>query len=182
MRCTCKWAGSILSWISHVDSHQSSPSTQLPHWQADHTLSQHHFRPADHLLDWSFLIRVLDGCAAAAAKSLQSCPTLCKPIDGSPPGILWDSPSKNTGVGCHCLLLMDVLGMEKAGVRGTTKARFGLQIHKLDSQDWLFSVEHSSTGISQETIKPSLSGWEGGPSSVTHSGLDPLTWMTIVTS
>ena len=24
--------------------------------------------------------------AAAAAKSLQSCPTLCDPIDGSPPG------------------------------------------------------------------------------------------------
>ena len=24
--------------------------------------------------------------AAAAAKSLQLCPTLCKPIDGSPPG------------------------------------------------------------------------------------------------
>ena len=87
--------------------------------------------------------------AAAAAKSLQSCPTLCDPIDGSPPGspvpgILkartlewvaisfsnewkwsrsvmsdsvrphrwqptrlpypWDSPGKNTGVGCHFLL------------------------------------------------------------------------------
>ena len=26
------------------------------------------------------------GVAAAAAKSLQSCPTLCDPIDGSPPG------------------------------------------------------------------------------------------------
>ena len=26
------------------------------------------------------------GTAAAAAKSLQSCPTLCDPIDGSPPG------------------------------------------------------------------------------------------------
>ena len=25
-------------------------------------------------------------CTAAAAKSLQSCPTLCDPIDGSPPG------------------------------------------------------------------------------------------------
>ena len=25
-------------------------------------------------------------CAAAAAKSRQSCPTLCCPIDGSPPG------------------------------------------------------------------------------------------------
>ena len=26
------------------------------------------------------------GFAAAAAKSLQSCPTLCDPTDGSPPG------------------------------------------------------------------------------------------------
>ena len=26
------------------------------------------------------------GAAAAAAKSRQSCPTLCDPIDGSPPG------------------------------------------------------------------------------------------------
>ena len=43
---------------------------------------------------------------AATAKSLQSCPTLCDPIDGSPldspvPG---DCPGKNTGVGCHFLL------------------------------------------------------------------------------
>ena len=37
--------------------------------------------------------------------SLQSCPTLCDPIDGSPPGSCpWDSPGKNTGVGCHFLL------------------------------------------------------------------------------
>ena len=27
------------------------------------------------------------GTAAATAKSLQSCPTLCDPIDGSPPGL-----------------------------------------------------------------------------------------------
>ena len=27
-----------------------------------------------------------EACAAAAAKSLQSCPTLCDPIDGNPPG------------------------------------------------------------------------------------------------
>ena len=40
---------------------------------------------------------------AAAAKSLQSCPTLCNPLDGSPPGSP-DSPGKNTGVGCHFLL------------------------------------------------------------------------------
>ena len=42
--------------------------------------------------------------AAAAAKLLQSCLTLCDPIDGSPPGSTWDSPGKNTGVGCHFLL------------------------------------------------------------------------------
>ena len=44
--------------------------------------------------------------AAAAAKSLQSCLTLCDPIDCNPPGLLcsWDSPGKNTGVGCLFLL------------------------------------------------------------------------------
>ena len=44
--------------------------------------------------------------AAAAAKSYQSCLTLCDPIDGNPPGSPrpWDSPGKNTGVGCHFLL------------------------------------------------------------------------------
>ena len=35
------------------------------------------------LLNW---LEKLDIIAAAPAKSLQSCPTLCDPIDGSPPG------------------------------------------------------------------------------------------------
>ena len=57
----------------------------------------------------------------------QSCPTLCDPMDCSPPGssvhgifqarVLewgaiylhpWDFPGKNTGVGCYCLLLFGV--------------------------------------------------------------------------
>ena len=33
-----------------------------------------------------FRCHLWDGLAAAAAKLLQSCPTLCDPIDGSPPG------------------------------------------------------------------------------------------------
>ena len=33
-----------------------------------------------------FIIILVAAAAAAAAKSLQSCPTLCDPIDGSPPG------------------------------------------------------------------------------------------------
>ena len=40
------------------------------------------------------------------AKSLQSCPTLCGPMDCSPPGssVHEISPGKNTGVGCHAPL------------------------------------------------------------------------------
>ena len=41
--------------------------------------------------------------AAAAAKSLQSRLTLCDPIATRLP-CPWDSPGKNTGVGCHFLL------------------------------------------------------------------------------
>ena len=32
------------------------------------------------------IFKILKSYAAAAAKSLQSCPTLCDPKDGSPPG------------------------------------------------------------------------------------------------
>ena len=45
--------------------------------------------------------------AAAAAKSLQSCPAPCDPIDSSPRP--WDSPGKNTGVGCHFLLYVTIV-------------------------------------------------------------------------
>ena len=46
--------------------------------------------PRDYSTNWSNSERerqIYDiDHAAAAAKSLQSCPTLCNPIDGSPPG------------------------------------------------------------------------------------------------
>ena len=50
--------------------------------------------------------------ACMHAKSLLLCPTLCDPTDSSPPGWLlcpWDSPGKNTGVGCHFLLPYSLL-------------------------------------------------------------------------
>ena len=38
----------------------------------------------------------------------QLCPSLCEPMDCSPPPprffYPWDSPGKNTGMGCHSLL------------------------------------------------------------------------------
>ena len=59
---------------------------------------------------WAELTRTLNdwnpaAATAAAAKSLQSCPTLCDPID-QPTRLPrpWNSPGKNTGVGCHFLL------------------------------------------------------------------------------
>ena len=50
-------------------------------------------------LVWHVPFAVL--CLAA-----QSCPTLCDPMDCSPPGssVHGASPGKNTGVGCHALL------------------------------------------------------------------------------
>ena len=44
--------------------------------------------------------------ARMCAKLVQSCLTRCNPTDCSPAKLLcpWDSPGKNTGVGCHFLL------------------------------------------------------------------------------
>ena len=63
--------------------------------------TQFPFKTHSHSLVFS-----MTAVAAAAAKSLQSCSTLCNPIDSSLPGspCPWDSPGKNTGVGCHFLL------------------------------------------------------------------------------
>ena len=59
--------------------------------------------------------------AAAAAKSLQSCSTLCDPIDGSRP---WDSPGKNTGVGYY-LVNMWPRGTRVSPIQLATLLRLG---------------------------------------------------------
>ena len=47
-----------------------------------------------------------------SAKLIQLCPTLWDPMDCSPPDSSGDSPSKNTGMGCHALLQGIFLGGE----------------------------------------------------------------------
>ena len=49
-------------------------------------------------------VRCVCSAAATAAKSLQSCPTLVRPQRRQPTRLPrpWDSPGKNTGVGCVC--------------------------------------------------------------------------------
>ena len=51
--------------------------------------------------NWIYVINV-----CMVLKVTQSCPTLCDPLDHSPPGssVHGDSPSKNTGMGCLFLL------------------------------------------------------------------------------
>ena len=70
---------------------------------------------------------------AAAAKSHQLCPTLCNPIDGSPSGSRpWDSPGKNTRVGCHFLL----------------------QFMKVESENWKWSRSVMSDSSQPHGLQP----------------------------
>ena len=52
------------------------------------------------------------------AKSLHSCPALCDPMDCSPLQLLclWDSSSKDTGMGC-CVLLQGISLMQGSNLR-----------------------------------------------------------------
>ena len=77
--------------------------------------------------------------AAAAAKSLQSCPTLCDPIDNSPPGspvpgilrqehrsgLPFPSPMRESEVAQSCLTLSDPMDCSPPGssVHGIFQAR-----------------------------------------------------------
>jgi len=86
--------------------------------------------------------------AAAAAKSRQSCPTLCDPIDSSPPGFQWDSPGKNTGVGCHFLLqCVKVKSESEIAQSCPTQRSHGLQPTRL-LHPWKFPGK--STGVGHQ--------------------------------
>ena len=70
------------------------------------------FDSSDPCSGWAWpkrdLPSLLRTCSAAAAKSLQSCPVglIVRPHRRQPTRLRrpWDSPGKNTGVGCHFLL------------------------------------------------------------------------------
>ena len=66
-----------------VDLLNPGVEPRSPTWQADSLPSDYRGSPRQHL---TYLYFHGFHTAAAAAKSLQSCPTLCDPIEGSPPG------------------------------------------------------------------------------------------------
>ena len=56
---------------------------------------------------WGVLLSPLPPGPPVCAQLLQSCPTLCDPLDPMDlpsSSVHGDSPGKNTGVGCHSLL------------------------------------------------------------------------------
>ena len=108
----------------------------INHWEVRDESSM--FLASKKLINWY----------AAAAKSLQSCPTLCNPIDGSPPGFPrpWDSPGKNTGVGCHFLLqCMKVKSESEVTQSCPTQRPHGLQPTRL-LHPWDFPGKTTGVG------------------------------------
>ena len=80
------------SYISKVSSHKRSSELQ---YQSKVSITKHMEHRSSETI----------AAAAAAAASLQSCPSL-RPHRQQPTRLPrpWDSPGKNTGVGCHFLL------------------------------------------------------------------------------
>ena len=76
--------------------------------------------------------------AAAAAKSLHLCLTLCDPMTVACQAPLsWDSLDKNTGVGCHALL-QGVFPTQELNVRAslTSPALAGGSLPQGSSATW----------------------------------------------
>ena len=82
-------ASNALMWLPKAQRSSSPPCGVCEQTLAKHT---HHLRwVASSFMSFLVFRRFLlkykpAAAAAAAAKSFQSCPTLCNPIDGSPPG------------------------------------------------------------------------------------------------
>ena len=73
--------------------------------------------------------------AAAAAKSLQSCPTLCDPIDGSPPG------SSVPGILQEGTLEWVAIAFSLAPTTAWQLSVSHAQVQKADWLSWVFTAE-----------------------------------------
>ena len=77
-------ASNALMWLPKAQRSSSPPCGVCEQTLAKHT---HHLRwVASSFMSFLVFLLKYKPAAAAAAKSLQSCLTLCDPIDGSPPG------------------------------------------------------------------------------------------------
>ena len=94
------YLSSILLRVSRESSH--------PYRERDILTNGHFSYKCKCLLQKSnfYLVFRVSPVSAASVKSLQLCPTLCEPIDGSPPGFPVPGilQARTLGVGCHFLL------------------------------------------------------------------------------
>ena len=73
-------------WRCTLQSEEGAELESLGSMQVDALQAQGQAFPGCSMVKAEHEEGVMQRDAAAAAKSLQSCPTLCDPIDGSPPG------------------------------------------------------------------------------------------------
>ena len=75
-----------------------------PEWEGENRY-MHMYGWGPSLFTWNYH-NIVNCLSALCVLVAQSCPTLCNPMDCSPARLLcpWNSPTKNTGVGCHSLL------------------------------------------------------------------------------
>ena len=93
------WVDSLLSEPPGKSTHRQRIQRQCLNYK-----SRDHFD--DPCIQYMFLVNTyINVCVCAVCLVAQSCPTLCDPMDCTLPGssVHGDSPSKNTGVGCHAL-------------------------------------------------------------------------------
>ena len=96
---------------------------------------------------------------SGACVCAQSCPTLCDPVDHSPPGssVHGDSPGKNTGEGCHTLF------------QGIFPIQ-GLKLRLLCLLHW----QEDSLPLAPPG-KPEMGGGQGSEETLLLANLDPTT-------
>ena len=95
-----------------VFSNESALRIRWPkYWSFSLNISpsnEHPGQTVNILAFWDQSVTTIQLCSGnkTACMCAQSCPTLCNPVDCSPPRLLcsWDYPGKNTRLSCHFLL------------------------------------------------------------------------------
>ena len=140
-----------------------NPGKSVPKWE----IWEHYHFP-DCYFDW------INYNAAAAAKSLHSCPTLCDPIDGSPPG-------------SHVAGILQARALEWVAISFSNAWKWKVKVKSL-SCVWLlatpwtavyqaplsmeFSRQEYWNGVPSPSLRPLLEG--GKPTRVTAAGGRPV--------
>ena len=110
-------------------------------------------------------------CVCVCVLATQSCPTLCDPVDFI---CLWDSPGKNTGVGCHSIHQWSHQGSPtvKMVKRSLSGRRQMTSDRKMDLHKAMKSTKNGGAFLVAQSVKNppasagdtgSIPGWGGSP-------------------